>query len=80
MFPPPVLFSDVSDTGVQGEVYEEDEENDEEYNDENYYQDDPGVEFVVKADIVLTDPLTLNNKSNQWSGDWRDPTSQFDLV
>ena len=61
MSPPPVLVCDVSHTGVQGKVYEEDEENDEEYNDENYNQDDPAIEFVVEADIVLTDPLTLNN-------------------
>ena len=66
--PPPVLVCHVSDTGVQGEVYEEDEENDEKYNDENYNQDDPGVEFVVKADIVPTDPLALNNNSYQCSG------------
>ena len=67
MSPPPVLVCHVPDTGVQGEVYEEDEENDEEYNDENYNQDDPGVEFVVKADIVTTHPLALNNNSRQWS-------------
>ena len=61
VFPPPVLGCHVSHTGVQGEVDEEDEENDEEHNDENYNQDDPAIEFVVEADIVLTDPLTLNN-------------------
>ena len=68
-FPPPFLFSHVSQTGVQGEVYEEDEENDEEHNDEDYNQYYPGIEFVVKAHIIVTDPFTLNNTSNQWSED-----------
>ena len=64
MFPPVLLVCDVSHTGVQREVDEEDEENDEEDNDEDDNQDDPGIELVVKADVVSTDPLTLNNNDN----------------
>ena len=61
MFPPVLLVCDVSHTGVQREVDEEDEENDQEDDDEDDNQDDPGIELVVKADVVSTDPFTLNN-------------------
>lgn len=71
MSPPSLLVCQVSHTGLQGEVYEEDEEDDEEHNDEDYNQYYPAIEFVVKAHIILTDPFTLNNNSNQWRVEWR---------
>ena len=70
MSPPGLLVCQVSHTGLQGEVYEEDEEDDEEHNDEDYNQYYPAIEFVVKAHIILTDPFTLNNNSNQWRVEW----------
>ena len=49
----------MSDTTVHSEVYEEDEEDDEDDNHKDDNENNPGVELVMKTDIVRSDPLAL---------------------